>query len=200
MTALSLPGAVGMFILSIGVQKMSQTLPDPAYALLSGLNASVVGVFALAGVQLAHKVIVDKLSRLLVLLGACAGLCYSALWFFPVLIVVGGVTTIVWDGWLKSQMRRLRSAWRSRNHQAEQRETLDNGFQESIRLEESAPPTNDTMRPRRGGSSLQVSEQGAAQTREPDELNQAPADTRQGRGNVWSGIIILSLFTGNPPT
>ena len=200
MTEFSLPGAVGMFILSIGVQKMSQTLPDPAYALLSGLNASVVGVFALAGVQLAHKAIVDKLSRLLVLLGACAGLCYSALWFFPVLIVIGGVTTIVWDGWLKSQMRRLRSAWKNRNNRAEQRKNQGNGFQESIRLEESVAPANETMRPRRGGSSLQASEQGASQTREPDELSQAPADTRQGKGNIWSGMIILSLFTGNLPT
>lgn len=47
----SLPGAVGMFALSIGVGKIGETLPGPVYGLLSGLNASTVGIIALAAVQ-----------------------------------------------------------------------------------------------------------------------------------------------------
>ena len=47
----SLPGAIGMYGLSLGVQQIGETLPNIVYALLSGLNASTVGIIALAGVQ-----------------------------------------------------------------------------------------------------------------------------------------------------
>jgi len=40
-----------MYALSLGVLRINETLPDPVYALLSGLNASTVGIIALAAVQ-----------------------------------------------------------------------------------------------------------------------------------------------------
>jgi hypothetical protein len=40
-----------MFLLSVGVAKIGETLPGPVYGLLSGLNASTVGIIALAAVQ-----------------------------------------------------------------------------------------------------------------------------------------------------
>lgn len=70
---------MGVFALSLGVQRISDTLPDPVYAFLSGFNASTVGIVAVAAVQLAEKCIKDPLSRILVICGACADLCYSAL-------------------------------------------------------------------------------------------------------------------------
>lgn len=114
-----LPGAIGMYALSLGVQRIDETLPAPVYALLSGLNASTVGIIALAAVQLAEKAIRDRISRILVIFGACAGLCYSALWYFPVLMVAGGVATVMWDGLVHQQILRAKSAWRSRNRQPE---------------------------------------------------------------------------------
>ncbi|KAL4878794.1 chromate transporter-domain-containing protein [Aspergillus karnatakaensis] len=114
-----LPGAIGMYALSLGVQRIDDTLPEPVYALLSGLNSSTVGIIALAAVQLSEKAIRDKISRILVIFGACAGLCYSALWYFPILMVAGGLATAVWDGWLYQQIRRAKSAWRNRNRQPE---------------------------------------------------------------------------------
>ncbi|KAI1184212.1 chromate transporter-domain-containing protein [Nemania serpens] len=93
----SLPGAFGMFGLCIGVSNIGETLPRAAYALLSGLNASIVGVIALAAVQLSQKAITDKSTRIIVFLGASAGMLYNALWYFPVLIVLGGIATVVFD-------------------------------------------------------------------------------------------------------
>lgn len=104
----SLPGALAMFGLSLGVQRISAFLPDPVYALLSGLNASTVGLIALAAVQLARKAITDKLTRILVVFGACAGLCYNALWYFPVLIVVAGIVTVLWDCWVRGWVKRIK--------------------------------------------------------------------------------------------
>jgi chromate transport protein ChrA len=96
----SLPVAAIMFGLAVGVGQIQQQLPDPVYALLSGLNASTVGIIALAAVQLAERAIIDQLSRILIIFVACAGLCYTSLWYFPVLMLVGGLIASVWDTWL----------------------------------------------------------------------------------------------------
>lgn len=93
----SLPGALGMYALSLGIQRITSALPDPVYALLSGLNAATVGIVALAAVQLSQKAITDKLTRILVAFGGIAGMLYTALWYFPVLMATGGVVTLVWD-------------------------------------------------------------------------------------------------------
>ncbi|EAW13587.1 putative chromate ion transporter [Aspergillus clavatus NRRL 1] len=122
----SLPGAVGMYALSLGIQNINDSLPPIAYALLSGLNASTVGIIALAAVQLAEKAIKDKLTRILVILGACAGLCYNALWYFPLLMVIGGMSTVVWDGWMSQFIRKTRLKWRRRDsHLEEARQAND---------------------------------------------------------------------------
>ena len=79
------------------------------YALLSGLNAATVGIIALAAVQLSLKASTDKLPRILVFLGATAGMLYNALWYFPLLMSVGGIAAIVWDyRWGHKLFRRLR--------------------------------------------------------------------------------------------
>jgi len=108
----SLPGAIGMYGLSLGVSRIGDTLPPPVYALLSGLNAATVGIIALAAVQLAQKVITDKVTRALVFLGGVAGMLYTALWYFPVLMAGAGVVTIVWDfRWVQRIYKRV---WNTR--------------------------------------------------------------------------------------
>ena len=101
-----------MYALAIGISRVPNVLPLPVYALLSGLNASAVGVIAFAAVQLATKSITDPLSRLIVVFSACAGLCYNALWYFPILIIGGGTATVVWDLWAKNLVRKLRTRWK----------------------------------------------------------------------------------------
>ncbi|KAJ2931700.1 hypothetical protein H1R20_g5523, partial [Candolleomyces eurysporus] len=123
----SLPAALAMFGLSLGVQRINNVLPDPVYALLSGLNASTVGLIALAAVQLARKAITDKLTRLLVVFGACAGLCYNALWYFPVLIVIAGTITVLWDCWLRAWIGKLKRK-RSNTHSATPEPLVESGL------------------------------------------------------------------------
>lgn len=95
-----------MYGLSIGVSNIGSSLPRPVYALLSGLNASTVGIIALAAVQLSEKAITDKLTRIIVFLGAAAGLLYNALWYFPLLIFLAGAATVVHDmRWLHRPVR-----------------------------------------------------------------------------------------------
>lgn len=93
-----------MYALSLGVQGIDDVLPMPVYALLSGLNSAIVGIIALAAIQLAERSITDRLTRILVIFGACAGLCYNALWYFPLLMSVGGLASVVWDGWMSQRI------------------------------------------------------------------------------------------------
>jgi chromate transport protein ChrA len=98
----SLPGALGMFGLSVGVSNIGDSLPRAVYALLSGLNAATVGIISLAAVELSNKAITDKLTRILVFLAGAAGMLYNALWYFPVLIFAAGFATTTHDQrWLQ---------------------------------------------------------------------------------------------------
>jgi hypothetical protein len=103
-----------MYALSLGVARISDTLPLPVYALLSGLNAATVGVIAFAGVQLADKAITDQLTRLIVVLSACAGVCYSALWYFPTLILISGIIALGWDMRGRSAVGKMKAKWNRR--------------------------------------------------------------------------------------
>ncbi|KAE8216458.1 hypothetical protein CF327_g320 [Tilletia walkeri] len=93
----SLPGALGMGALGVGVRRMPDTLPDIVLALLSGLNAAAVGLIALAAYQLSLNCITDSLTRLVLVASASFGICYHAPWMYPVLIVVGGLLTLLFD-------------------------------------------------------------------------------------------------------
>lgn len=86
-----------MYGLAVGIGSINATLPRPVYALLTGLNAATVGIIALAAVQLAQKAISDKLTRIIVFFTGAAGMLYTALWYFPVLLVITGFSTLIWD-------------------------------------------------------------------------------------------------------
>ncbi|EGD85605.1 hypothetical protein H112_06515 [Trichophyton rubrum D6] len=195
-----LPGAIGMYAFSLGVQRIGETLPEPVYALLSGLNSSTVGIIALAAVQLAEKAIKDKLTRILVTLGACAGLCYNALWYFPLLMAVGGLATVVWDGWLHQKIRGFRLNRKRRNTHPEAAE--ETAVPPSLQTRDqqahgnsSGPEDNTQMRPRRtnvpGGSNIQHDQAGLLtnpnQSVEDDNLQKHVIRLRVG-------IIITVLF------
>lgn len=93
----TLPGAAGMYGLALGISQVSEILPAIVYAFLTGLNSGTVGVILLAAVQLSEKAITDKLTRVILSVTAAAGMLYTALWYFPVLMVAGGFATLVYD-------------------------------------------------------------------------------------------------------
>ncbi|KAJ6142837.1 hypothetical protein N7471_002290 [Penicillium samsonianum] len=190
----SLPGAIGMYALSLGVQNMSETLPKPVYSLLSGLNASTVGIVALAAVQLAEKAIRDKLSRILVIFGACAGLCYNALWYFPVLMIIGGFLTSIWDGWLYQQVLRVRIVWKNR-HARPQEPDEANGdpiAMDDITLEENRVQRSETMRPRKTDSRIEGLPQSVVDTTRPTQS--AEAHSQQHIIRIRVGALVMGVF------
>ena len=107
----SFPGAIGMTAVGAGITKIPDQLPGIVWALLTGLNAAAVGLIALAAYQLGTAAGTDRLTLLLIWLGASFGICYHAPWMYPTLIAAGGVATLLWDQRRKMQaaLRRLGS-------------------------------------------------------------------------------------------
>ncbi|KGO77205.1 Chromate transporter [Penicillium italicum] len=183
-----------MYALSLGVQNISETLPKPVYSLLSGLNASTVGIIALAAVQLAENAIREKLSRILVIFGACAGLCYNALWYFPVLMIAGGFLVSVWDGWLYQQLLRAKIAWNNRHGRLEEQD-LTNGDPlaiNDITLEENRVQRIEPMRLRRTGPSIEGLPQSTSDTTRPTQS--AEAASKQHIIQLQVGALVMGVF------
>jgi len=206
----SLPGALGMFGLAIGVSNIGESLPRAVYALLSGLNAATVGIIALAAVQLAQKAITDKLTRLLVFLGAAAGLLYNALWYFPLLMFVAGAISVVYDfRWLHGPVR-----WVVRHSDPRRRKKKSKEIQPESGQPEAQPQADDTElpeihppaqeQPKRSGehgpaSKSQSQSQSHPQPSEGDNdddddaVRTVPASHRLPL--TWkSGLAIIALF------
>lgn len=74
--------------------------------------------YLLTLLQLAQKAIRDRLTRILVIAGACAGICYNALWYFPILLVVGGIITVLWDLWLAQKVGKAKAKWEAKRRRA----------------------------------------------------------------------------------
>ncbi|KAK4554731.1 hypothetical protein LTR86_008233 [Recurvomyces mirabilis] len=200
-----LPGAIGMFALALGVARINSILPVPVYALLSGLNAATVGIIALAAVQLASKAITDPLARILVILGACAGLCYSALWYFPVVVTVGGAMTAVWDVWLSRVVGKFRAQIQRRRDQAAVNEMdyADHGHPavDDVRL--GNLPSTTAAGPQLGyrgqGEDRPASISQTAEANLPAGHNDtvtvvSPAPTGYHGVSAWRGLAVITTF------
>lgn len=202
----SLPGAIGMYGLSLGVQKMPDRLPPTVYALLTGMNASTVGIIALAAVQLSEKAIKDRLTRILVIFGACAGLCYNALWYFPVLIAIGGVITVLWDVWLKQSIGKARARYAAKRRRARN----EDGHLEEIPATQNIPsqvqrPEAVKRRAQAATSRDQILEDqeqaessrrndGHSEGNAPSTISTPTADIRTHNISVKVGLSLIAAF------
>ncbi|KAI0553815.1 chromate transporter-domain-containing protein [Xylaria curta] len=187
----SLPGAFGMLGLSIGISNIGETLPRAVYALLSGLNASVVGIIALAAVQLSQKAITDKLTRILVFLGASAGLLYNALWYFPVLLVIAGITTVIFDSrLLHPPVRYVLRRFQRRRRANETEETFQmEGISEYGPT--TSPPTQQLER--EAPQAVRESASHVLNDNEREEPRVVPVG-RQLHISWKVGLLVISLF------
>lgn len=187
-----------MYGLSLGVQRINEILPEPVYALLSGLNASTVGIIALAAVKLAEKAVRDKLTRLLVILGACAGICYNALWYFPMLMAFGGLTAVIWDGWLSQKFGKIKVRLRRRvNTEASVEER---GTDESIIIIRPRIETQNIAR-RSGVISEEITLDRSLELLPHTAENNSPRSIAEKDYTIHTkfGILIVLFFLGMQP-
>jgi chromate transport protein ChrA len=201
----SLPAAAASYALALGVARINERLPDPVYALLSGLNAATVGIIALAAVQLSQKAITDKLSRILVFFGATAGMLYNALWYFPVLMLVGGISTIVWDyRWLQNGVKRIRRRGRAgegegqdveaRESATELTETQPAGSLEQRTQTASSRQSRENTRALQNRQVATAQEERVSGMQDQDRERIVPEALRMKVFSWKSGIIIIACF------
>ena len=161
-----------MYGLALGISRVGATMPSPVYALLSGLNAATVGIIALAAVRLATRAITDKITRFLVYLSGIMGMLYTAIWYYPVLLIGAGCVTTLWD--LRCPhaccnfIQGLAKRWRKppqppddveRRSSTTAHQSSTTAFRNSLELEKplpALPPTShhDSVRGRRPESCL----------------------------------------------
>lgn len=144
--------------------------------------------------------------------GACAGLCYNALWYFPVLMVIGGFTTWIWDSWLNQKVGKLQSKLRRRRQQnkegaAEQNAPPPEPVSTAEEPERAGPSTGlsrrnpaanskdniSVIREQSGNTSIQQL------TRESDERTEQAtqvADTSTHAISVKVGVGLIVAFFG----
>jgi hypothetical protein len=189
-----------MYALSVGIQNLNQTLPSPVYALLSGLNAATVGIVAVSAVQLAEKAIRDKISRILIIFGACAGMCYNTLWYFPLLMLGGGLVIVVWDGWLYSEAQRVKAAWRNRHSRPADSEEANTTSVEMEPVPPRGAEKNETMRPRKkggsGNSPNTLPESSGRTSNSPQSTETEASQSPNYVIRIRTGLAIVVVFFG----
>jgi hypothetical protein len=194
----SLPEAIGMYGLSLGVQHMDEILPPPVYALLSGLNSSIVGIIALAAVQLAEKAIKDNLHvswLLWVRLLACAITRYGTslrLWQLAALLLFSGTAGCTRRFHkIRAQLIRTRST-----HEAISGEA---GPDESIILEHGVDAALSALQRRANSSQTHTSSEARrnrAQPSEEDDGTLQPVADSDHIIRIRIGLGLVILFFG----
>lgn len=180
-----------MYGLGVGISNVSETLPRAVYALLSGLNAATVGIIVLAAVELSEKAITDKLTRIIIFATAAAGMLYNALWYFPVLVVGGGVATILFDYRVFHPAVKAVAGLLERLQGSRQREDVVRE-EEGVEMENRQPPTSDTRTPDAQLAEEQQASSSASASAE-DEPRVIPRD-RQLNMSWKMGLAVVATF------
>lgn len=198
-----------MYGLALGISQVGNTLPSPVYALLSGLNAATVGIIALAAVRLAARAITDKITRFLVYLSAIMGMLYTAIWYYPVLLIGAGCATLVWDlryphasfEFVKRLLIRRRTASPESADDVEiQSSTM--AYERSLELEKALPalPSESHRGSFRGQQpSPHLPQASVAPTTTPWSQNDPSAPLKNYKGDIpqmsWQiGTAIIAAF------
>lgn len=156
------------------------------------------------------------MTRILVIFGACAGLCYNALWYFPVLIVIGGIATVTWDTWLRQQVDKFKAKRERKRREAtstertvEEIQPVDMVHREGSTREgaeglQRRTPVSGEKEDVSGGTSTNNGAVSTAPTRESASVSEtaaAPvgADMVTHAISVKVGISIIAAFFGKLP-
>lgn len=129
-------------------------------------------------------------------MGGCAGLCYNALWYFPVLIIMGGICTASWDLFGRQKIAKIRRKFRRQNSDP-QREVEESSGQ-STTLRELPRPTGGVQK-RPVPASIINSSNAPVDTGAIDEeetRQTASVDTRSHKIPTKWGILIIVGFFG----
>ena len=135
------------------------------------------------------------------ILGACAGVCHNALWYFPILMVIGGSSTVFWDLFASKKVGKMRAKRQQRKLNL-QRMAEESDAQPSVPLDQ----TPSAAGLQRRGASKDAQNSAEASTTPASDNNSGgrdEADTQARAVNTDShslpvkwGILIIAGFFG----
>jgi chromate transport protein ChrA len=90
----TLPGTFVMIGFAYGLNSIGEDLPRWLLYVVNGLTSAAVGLVALAANKIVSKVLSDKFSIALSAISAALAINFEAIWFYPVLMVFGGLASL----------------------------------------------------------------------------------------------------------
>lgn len=146
------------------------------------------------------------------ILSACAGICYSALWYFPVLMFTAAFVTILWDAWFREKVVRLRAQLRKMARARRRKDDAKNdgecGTQVEERTIETTPSTHGRARAVARTSHVSAEREcpGQGNTRQHSMDNGRAADEVFSTQDMHThavpvtlAISVVAAFLGNRP-
>ncbi|KAG0000421.1 hypothetical protein BGZ65_004389, partial [Modicella reniformis] len=96
----SIPGAIVMTVAGVLIANIKEGIPLWATRLEQGLASASIGLVALAAYRMSTTLATDKLTRILALVSGSVSALYTAPWLLPVMMIVGGLISFVFDTFL----------------------------------------------------------------------------------------------------
>ena len=91
----TLPGTFMMIGFSYGINTLDNELPLYLREILNGLTSSAVGLVALSAFKMGNTIISTKMQMAIATIVSVLAMCFSFPWLLPVLMVFGGVVSLL---------------------------------------------------------------------------------------------------------
>ncbi|ORZ09967.1 chromate transporter-domain-containing protein [Lobosporangium transversale] len=114
----SIPGAIVMTVVGVLIGGIKGDIPIWAVRLGQGLSAAAIGLVILAAYRMSTVLTTDRLTRVLALIAGSTTALYSAPWLLPLIMVLGGISSFVFDAYITPVLTRRRAKKAATSHKA----------------------------------------------------------------------------------
>ena len=91
----TIPGSIMMIGFAYGISNLNNNLPIFLVEILNGLTSSAVGLVALSAYKMGNTIIKEKILMGIATIVAVLAMCFKFAWLLPVLMVFGGIVSLL---------------------------------------------------------------------------------------------------------
>jgi hypothetical protein len=131
----------------------------------------------------------------LVIFGACAGLLYSSLWYFPTLIIIGGVVNCGWEMLLRNWTARLQRWWVAKRRPRSPAEADEAPPTDSVELSTMPADAAESLRKRNPSDRSSIGRDNAPAAMESEGTAPAQANSANPIHTVSIKVGLCIVFS-----